>query len=86
MKAILGQPSAFLDHVIEHHRDLRDRPADVHEPQKKEVKKDFAPRRHGVAAVVLFGMIRFVSHNSEPHTKAGENRSHGEIRQNHERR
>jgi hypothetical protein len=33
-EAILEEPSALLDHVIEHHRDLRHRSADIHEAQK----------------------------------------------------
>jgi hypothetical protein len=50
-ETILGQPPALLDHVIEHHRDLRDRPANVDETQKEKVEKHFAPRRHLMVCV-----------------------------------
>src|SRR5262249_36991765 len=48
-ESVFRQPMTLLDHVIEHHRDLRDRATDVHETEKEEIQKDFAPRRHRVA-------------------------------------
>ena len=37
---------ALFYHVIEHHCDLRDRPADVNETEKEKIEKYLAPRRH----------------------------------------
>jgi hypothetical protein len=54
---ILGQPSSLFDHVIEHHRDLRDGAADVNETEKEKVKKHFVPRRHLVVRVGLVLLI-----------------------------
>jgi hypothetical protein len=34
---------ALFDHVIEHHRDLRDRAADINETEKEKVEKHLAP-------------------------------------------
>jgi hypothetical protein len=36
-EAIFGEPLALLHHVIEHHRDLRHRPADVNEAKEKKI-------------------------------------------------
>jgi hypothetical protein len=56
-KTILGQPPALFHHVIEHHRDLRDRPADVDETEKKKIEKHFAPRRHLMVCVGIVLLI-----------------------------
>ena len=45
-KAIVCKPLAPFDHVIEHHRDLRNGTTDVHKAEKQKVEKDLAPRRH----------------------------------------
>jgi hypothetical protein len=45
-EAIFGEPPALLHHVIEHHRDLRYRSADVDEAKEEKIQKHFAPGRH----------------------------------------
>src|ERR1051325_5745618 len=45
-KAIFRKPFPFLDHVIEHHRDLRHWSADVYKAKKEEVQKHLSPGRH----------------------------------------
>ena len=44
---------ALFYHVIEHHCDLRDRPADVNETEKEKIEKYLAPRRHLMICVGL---------------------------------
>jgi len=56
-EAIFGEPSALLHHVIEHHRDLRHRAADVHEAKEEKIEKHFAPRRHPVLCVAIVRLI-----------------------------
>src|ERR1051325_1075647 len=45
-KAIFRKPFPLLDHVIEHHRDLRHGSADVYKAKKEEVQKHLSPGRH----------------------------------------
>lgn len=44
-EAVFREPAAPLDHVIKHHRDLRDGSADVDKAEQQKVEKDFAPRK-----------------------------------------
>jgi hypothetical protein len=46
--------------VIEHHRDLRHRPADIDEAKKEKVQKHFAPRRYSIA----WGRVVLIVHGS----------------------
>src|SRR2546425_8400630 len=46
-EAILGHPVTALDHLIEHHGDLRHRTTDVDEAQHEKVEKHLAGRGHG---------------------------------------
>src|SRR5213592_2796942 len=48
---------ALFHHVAEHHRDLRDRTADVDETEKEKIEKHFAPRRHLTVCVGLVLLI-----------------------------
>ena len=59
-EAIFGEPAALLHHVIEHHRDLRHRPADVDEAKEEEIEKHFAPRRH----LIAWGRVVLIVHGS----------------------
>jgi hypothetical protein len=59
-EAIFGEPSALLHHVIEHHRDLRYRPADVDEAKEEKIQEHFAPRRHSIA----WGCVVLIVHGS----------------------
>ena len=54
---VFREPSALLDHVIEHHRDLRDRPPDIDETEEEKIEKYFAPRWYLIAplCITLFG-------------------------------
>ena len=45
-EAIRRQPFLSLDHMVVHHRDLSDWPANIHEAEEQKVQKDFAPQRH----------------------------------------
>src|SRR5262249_15882495 len=59
-EAILCQPSTLLDHVIEHHGDLRDWTTDVHEAEEQKIQKHLAPGRHLVSVVAqCFAFPRF---------------------------
>lgn len=42
-EAIFRQPPAPLNHVIEHHRDLREWSTDTHKPEEQEIQKGFTP-------------------------------------------
>ena len=59
-EAIFGEPSALFHHVIEHHRDLRHRAADVDEAKEEKIQKHFAPRRHLIAR----GCVVLIVHGS----------------------
>ena len=59
-EAIFGEPSALLHHVIEHHRDLRHRAADVDEAKEEKIEKHFAPRRHSI----VWGRVVLIVHGS----------------------
>ena len=66
-EAILGQPMALFDHVIEHHRDLRDRSADIDEAEKEKIEKHFPPRGHlivrvGITLLISRYYFRFTIH------------------------
>ena len=50
-ESIFGEPSALFHHVVEHHGDLRHRPADVDEAKEEKIKKHFPPRRHSIAGL-----------------------------------
>lgn len=65
-ETIFGQPPAPFDHVIEHHRDLRNRTADVDEAEEEKIKKHFAPRRHlmicvGIGLLVCRRHVLFIA-------------------------
>src|SRR4029453_19563922 len=40
---VFGQPMALFHHMIEHHRDLRHRPADIAETEKEKKKNTSRP-------------------------------------------
>src|SRR5215813_120050 len=66
-EAIFREPLSLLDHVIEHHGDLRHRPTNVHKAEEEEVKKDLAPRRHLMSVAVLGHMFsRFIHDQLTP--------------------
>src|SRR5262249_15699735 len=52
-ESIPRKPATLLDHVIEHHRDLRDRAAHVDEAENQKIQKYLAPRRQLMIWVVV---------------------------------
>jgi len=50
-EAILGHPVTALDHLIEHHGDLRHRTTNINEAQQEKVAKHLAGAGHDLVGV-----------------------------------